>query len=65
MNDSVIIVPPENVPPFNVIDRPTIPEPSILLTFIIGLCILLLIKWRRQFNPRNVPVHMRDLSKSY
>ncbi len=38
-----------------------IPEPATYALFLVAIALFLLFRWRKQFNPRNVPVKQTDL----
>lgn len=59
--ENIFIHPPEGISSFNIDKFCTIPEPSSIVLFIIAVGLFFLFKWRKQFNPRNVPVKMNDL----
>lgn len=38
-----------------------IPEPTTYALFLVTIALFFLVRWRKQFNPRNVPIKEIDL----
>lgn len=62
MNENVILQPigPGNRG-FDTARNITVPEPNGILLVVIGLAIFALIRYRKQWRSRNVPVKFTDL----